>query len=118
MKGKAETPKRQVGALTNRQARSSIIIENRPELFRDVRTRLHETSDNTTTVIEATMTTTRNETETERATAVSVEQLDSIQNPNVRRVALEAQALKENLERNPKQKLCGTYSEAYSGEQA
>ena len=59
------------------------------------------------------MTTTQNETETPTA---SVGQLDAIPNPNVRRVALEAQALKEELERNPDQKLRGSYSEAYSGE--
>jgi len=64
------------------------------------------------------MTTTQNDTATERAAALNIEQLDAIQNPNVRRVALEAQAVKEDLQHNPNQKLHGTYSEAYSGESA
>jgi len=44
--------------------------------------------------------------------------LETVENPNVRGVALSARDIREKLESDPFYEIQGTYSEAYSGERA
>ena len=49
---------------------------------------------------------------------LDLSRLETIENPNVRRVALSARDMRERLKADPSYKVQGTYSEAYSGERA
>ena len=47
---------------------------------------------------------------------ITLENLDRIDNPNVKRVALSARDVKAEMKKNPDYNLRTGYSEAYSGE--
>ena len=53
-----------------------------------------------------------------RGLELDISRLESVENPNVRRVALSARDVRKRLEADPSYEIQGTYSEAYSGEQA
>lgn len=53
-----------------------------------------------------------------RGLELDLSKLEAVKNPNVRRVALMARGVRERLEVDSSYEMQGTYSEAYSGEQA